>query len=107
MNPVAQQRLLYQQVWLVTAASGRTHLRSLDERHSQEAASQLSHDLDLQLGTAASGGTHLRSLGKRHSQGAASQLSHDHFLQLVTKGSNCEFNREFMYLRLRRTYSLQ
>ena len=51
MNPVAQQWLDNQHVQLVTAVSGQTHLRSLGERHSQEAASQLSHHLFLQLVT--------------------------------------------------------
>jgi hypothetical protein len=51
MNSVAQQWLRDQHVQLVTAVSGRTHLRSLGERHSQEAASQLPHHHFLRLVT--------------------------------------------------------
>ena len=49
VNAVQQPHFLPLQ--LVTAVSGQSHPKSLGERHSQEAASQLSHGLFLQLAT--------------------------------------------------------
>jgi hypothetical protein len=49
VKAVQQQHFLPLQ--LVTVVSGHSHLQSLAERHSQEAASQLSHHLYLQLVT--------------------------------------------------------
>jgi hypothetical protein len=46
---LAQQRLLYQHIQLATTVSGRTHLQSLGERHSQEAGPLCPHRLFLRL----------------------------------------------------------
>jgi hypothetical protein len=49
--PVTSQQLLYQHVELVTTVSSQAGLRSLAERHFEEAAPQLSHHPFLQLAT--------------------------------------------------------
>jgi hypothetical protein len=70
-------------------------------------AQQRLHCQQIQLATAVYGRGYLQSLGERHSQEAASLFPHCLFLRLATMESNSEFNKKFMDLRLRRTYSLQ
>jgi hypothetical protein len=82
-------------------------VQCLGERDFQEAAQERLFCEQFWLVTAASGRGYLQRTGKRHAREAASQLSRRLFPRLATMESNSEFNKEFMYLRFRSTYSLQ